>query len=70
MKSLAFSGGREFIMPNGLLASLNITLDMETGIGRMRREDFIKRFGAYDPATYKVPKLGRKDMPTIIPWTM
>ena len=70
VKSLAFSGGREFIMPNGVLTSPNITPDMETGIGNMGREDFIKRFKAYDPVFYTAPKLGRKDMPTIMPWTM
>ncbi len=70
VKDLAFSGGREFIMPNGVLASPNITPDVETGIGKMGREDFIKRFKGYDPATYVAPKLGRKDMPTIMPWIM
>ncbi|MCX6287312.1 MAG: cytochrome C [Bacteroidetes bacterium] len=70
VKELAFSGGREFIMPNGVLTSPNITPDMETGIGKMGREDFIKRFKGYDPATYNAPKLGNKDMPTIMPWTM
>lgn len=70
VKSLAFSGGREFIMPNGVLTSPNITPDMETGIGKMSREDFIKRFRGYDPFSYAVPKLGRKDMQSIMPWTM
>ena len=70
VKSLAFSGGRELIMPYGVLTSPNITPDKETGIGNMGREDFIKRFRAYDPATYNAPKPGRKDMPTIMPWTM
>jgi len=70
VKSLAFSGGREFIMPAGVLTSPNITPDPETGIGRMSSTDFINRFKAYDPLTYNAPKLGRKDMPTIMPWTM
>ncbi|MCX6282251.1 MAG: cytochrome C [Bacteroidetes bacterium] len=70
VKALAFSGGRQFVMPNGVLTSPNITPDMETGIGKMSREDFIKRFKGYDPSTYMTPKLGRKDMQTIMPWTM
>ncbi len=70
VKSLAFSGGREFIMPGGVLSSPNITPDEETGSGRMSRQDFISRFKAYDPASYNAPKLSRKDMPTIMPWTM
>ena len=70
VKALSFSGGREFIMPNGVLTSPNITPDMETGIGKMSREDFIKRFKGYDPENYKAPKLGLKDMQTIMPWIM
>ena len=70
VKALAFSGGREFIMPNGVLASPNITPDMETGIGKMSRDDFIKRFKGYDPSNYQAPKLGPKDMKTIMPWIM
>lgn len=70
VKALAYSGGREFIMPGGVVNSPNITSDPETGIGKMSREDFIKRFKGYDPATYTAPKLGKKDMPTVMPWTM
>jgi len=70
VKSLAFTGGRVFLFANGMLTTPNITPDAETGIGKMNREDFIKRFKAYDPATYTAPKIGSKDMPTIMPWTM
>lgn len=70
VKSLAFSGGREFIMPNGVLTSPNITPDPETGIGKMSREDFIMRFKGFDPVVYNARKLGRNEMATIMPWTM
>jgi mono/diheme cytochrome c family protein len=70
VKNLAFQGGREFVMPNGVLTSSNITPDKETGIGWMTREDFVRRFRAYDPVVYIPPRLGQKDMPTIMPWTM
>ena len=70
VKTLAFSGGRQFIMPGGELNSPNITPDVETGIGKMSRQDFIRRFKGYDPATYTAPKLGKKDMPTVMPWIM
>jgi len=70
VKSLAFSGGREFIMPNGVLTSPNLTPDPETGIGKMSKQDFINRFRGFDPGVYNSKKLGRSDMPTIMPWTM
>ena len=70
VKEKAFAGGREFIMPTGLLVSPNITPDKETGIGLMSREDFIRRFKGFDPAIYKAPNLGRRDMPSIMPWMM
>jgi len=70
VKSLAFAGGREFIMPSGVLTSPNITPDPETGLGKMSRENFIKRFKGYDPLVYNAGKLGRNDMASIMPWTM
>lgn len=70
VRSLAFSGGREFIMPTGVLTSPNITPDSVTGIGKLSSSDFIRRFKAYDPAIYDAPKLGPKEMPSIMPWTM
>lgn len=71
IKELAFSGGREFIMPDGsALISPNITPDMETGIGRWSKEAFIFRFKNYDPATYTAPVLPKGSPQSIMPWTM
>lgn len=67
---LAFSGGREFILPGGVLHSANITPDKVTGIGNWTREDFIKRFKAYELPGYNPPVLAKGDMMTIMPWTM
>ena len=44
---LAYAGGREFQMPNGMLRSANITPDPETGAGNWTEEAFIARFKAY-----------------------
>lgn len=71
VKTLAFSGGREFQMPDGSeLVSPNITPDMETGIGKWSKEAFIFRFKAYNLATYNPPALTKGEIQTIMPWTM
>jgi mono/diheme cytochrome c family protein len=70
IQELAFSGGREFQMPGGLLVSPNITPDKETGIGKWTRDDFIKRFKAYDLTTYIPQTINKGDLMTIMPWTM
>jgi len=65
----AFSGGRDFEMPNGVVNSANITPDKTTGIGGWTVEQFVARFKAYtDPSN--TPKLSSKDVNTIMPWTM
>ena len=69
-KSHAFTGGREFQLPNGLLTSPNITPDEETGIGRLTRDDFVRRIMAYEPSAYTPPKIKAGDMQSIMPWTM
>jgi mono/diheme cytochrome c family protein len=71
VKTLAFTGGREFQMPDGsLLESSNLTPDMETGIGKWTKEAFIFRFKTYDPATFQPPVLHQGELQSIMPWTM
>ncbi len=71
VKVLAFSGGREFQMPDGsLLISSNLTPDEESGIGNWTKEAFIFRFKSYDLATFNPPLLKKGEMQTIMPWTM
>lgn len=71
VKSLAYTGGREFQMPDGsLLLSANITPDEETGIGKWTKEAFIFRFKTYDLSTFKPPVLQNGEMQSIMPWTM
>ncbi len=66
---LAFSGGRDFHMPNGVVNSANITPDKGTGIGGWTAEQFVARFKAYtNPAN--IPLMGSTDVNTIMPWTM
>jgi mono/diheme cytochrome c family protein len=71
IRELAFTGGREFQMPDGsMLLSANITPDPETGIGKWNKDAFIFRFKAYDLSTYTPPVLQKGDMQSIMPWTM
>jgi mono/diheme cytochrome c family protein len=71
VKTLAFTGGREFQMPDGsILVSSNITPDEETGIGKMSRDAFIFRFKSYDLSVYNPPVLQKGEMQSIMPWTM
>lgn len=69
--ALAFTGGREFQMPDGnLLVSSNITPDVETGIGKWTREAFIFRFKTYDLSAYNPPVVHQGELQSIMPWTM
>ncbi|HET8573737.1 MAG TPA: cytochrome c [Edaphocola sp.] len=65
----AFSGGRIFKMPNGILRSANITPDKETGIGGWSETAFVARFKHYEDssAAYLMPG---DAVNTIMPWTM
>lgn len=66
----AFSGGREFAMPSGLLVSPNITPDKNTGIGSWTKEMFIEKFKLFDPALHETEKVGEGAFNTIMPWAM
>ncbi|HET7117778.1 MAG TPA: cytochrome C [Hanamia sp.] len=66
---LAFSGGRDFHMPNGVVNSANITPDKTTGIGGWTAEEFVTRFKAYvNPAN--LPTMTANDVNTVMPWSM
>jgi hypothetical protein len=70
IKEQAFTGGREFQFPDGLLMSSNITPDPETGIGNWTKEAFINRFHAYDISVKPPMAVGKGMIQTIMPWTM
>ncbi len=44
---LTFAGGTEFRIKGGIVRSVNITPDIETGIGRWTRKDFLNQFEQY-----------------------
>jgi mono/diheme cytochrome c family protein len=66
---LAFSGGREFVMPSGTLRSSNITPDKESGIGNWTEETFINKFKSYADSSSLV-NVKPNEMNSIMPWSM
>ncbi len=66
---LAFSGGREFLMPNGIARSANITPDNVTGIGTWSEAAFMARFKFYTD-TANLVVLGPEKINTPMPWAM
>ena len=66
---LAYSGGREFQMPNGAVRSANITPDAETGLGNWTEDAFIARFKAYTDSA-NIAKVAVNRVNTIMPWSM
>ena len=69
ISELAFSGGREFQMPGGILRSANITPDKKTGIGRWNKDMFVARFKALEDPN-KLAKVKEGHLNTIMPWSM
>ena len=66
---LAFSGGREFIFPDGKTYSANITPDLQTGIGSWNVEAFVGRFKAYkDSANFSPLRKNQQNTP--MPWSL
>lgn len=65
----AYAGNREFIMPNGIVRSWNITPDKKTGIGNWTEEFFVNRFKMYNDSNYTAVNVG-DGFNTIMPWTV
>lgn len=65
----AFAGNHEFILPNGIVRTANITPDKETGIGGWTEEMFVNRFKIYSDANY-VPQEVGTGFNTVMPWML
>ncbi len=65
----AYSGNQEFILPNGIVRSANITSNTETGIGAWTEEAFLTRFKVYSDSGY-VHQNVEKGFNTVMPWTL
>lgn len=68
---LAYSGGREFLFPDGsAVRSSNITPDEATGIGKWNKEAFIQRFKLFKDSAYVLPSVKAGEYNSYMPWTM
>ena len=71
IQELAFSGGREFTLPDGsIVRSSNLTPDKETGLGNWTEELFTNRFKAYADTGYKLQSVRPGEFNSIMPWLM
>ncbi len=67
---LAYSGGREFLFPDGsVVRSANLTPDNATGIGGWTEDRFISRFKSYADSNYVLPAARPGNFNTVMPWT-
>jgi len=67
---LAFSGGRSFPLPGGILSSSNITPDPKTGIGAWTPEAFLTRFKTSSLENFSLASVDSNSFNTMMPWTM
>lgn len=70
IKELFMAGGFEFKLPTGTVRSANLTPDMDTGIGRWTRKQFIARFKTFDLPSDSIPPAPSNGYNTVMPWTM
>lgn len=62
------AGGNTFPLPGGVVRTLNITPDEETGIGAWDKETFIERFKMYDdPSMHDIP-VASGEFNSVMPW--
>jgi hypothetical protein len=67
----AFTGGREFPLPGGILTTTNLTPDKETGIGMWTEEMFVTRFKAYADTGYVPHHVDfMNEFNTLMPWML
>ncbi|MDP1677541.1 MAG: cytochrome C [Bacteroidota bacterium] len=67
---LEYAGGFEFSLPGGIVRSMNITPDIETGIGKWGKDFFIKRFKLYADSSYENRPVYQGSFNSVMPWTM
>lgn len=69
-EKFTLAGGRQFPLPGGIVTSANLTPDMETGIGKLTKENFVGLFSAYRDSSMRYRPVSQQDFNTIMPWTM
>ena len=66
-EGLQLAGGTPFTLQGWVVRSANISPDIETGIGRWTRDDFLNRFKQYEN---KMISVKPDDINTPMPWTL
>lgn len=67
----AYTGGREFRLPGGIVTTSNLTPDIETGIGSWTEEMFVNRFKSFADSSYTPHEVDfNTEFNTLMPWTM
>jgi mono/diheme cytochrome c family protein len=70
-EAFMLAGGRSFQMPGGVVTTMNLTPDKETGIGSLTKEQFLDRFRPYRDSAYAHrPVNFMSDYVTIMPWAV
>ena len=67
IKRLTLAGGMSFPLPGGVVQSANLTPDPKTGLGHWTKAQFIARFKAFAPQTFK-PFEAQGGFNTPMPW--
>lgn len=71
LPGMDFAGGMEFKNPRlGVMRSVNITPEADTGIGAWERGYFINRFKEYADSTSRHIPVAKGQANTVMPWTM
>lgn len=70
VEGMELAGGFEFPMPFGVLRSMNITSDKQTGIGNWSEEIFVNRFKSYADSNFNAPTVQAGEFNSIMPWVM
>ena len=70
VEAMAFAGGFDFqLETGGTVRSSNITPDMETGIGKWTRQEFISSFKKYQDSTFVLQAVAPNTYNSMMPWT-
>jgi Cytochrome c len=68
VESKSFAGGRVFNLGYGTVVSANITMDMDTGIGKWTEQHFLEKFAEYRDYMRNGPPKSGPDAFTVMPW--
>lgn len=70
IEEMAYAGGMEFpLETGGVVRSSNITPDLETGIGKWTKAQFIQKFKSYADSGFVAYEVPENEYNTFMPWT-